>query len=542
MRTIPAAMTWELLAQGRWLLPASALGMLALPMLVLGILRSASGLDPHEESTYVLLFLFATANIFAVVTTLLAIVYQSARQMFPQPATAATLVSGRLLPAASLLALDVVCWSALLNALFQLDWPILEPAIFACAMLTASFAVLWVCYGSHWMIFGFTIVAAIFGYWMKSHCGAIFGMPSLGWWCAACGSQLRNSWSPMGLAEGAALAGASIAFHRMAIAGFARARRGEPPLSLGIVAWLNSLLERRLTAAATFPSHLAAQRWYFRRQMWIAPAAVLCVSLPGIVVWGFASGDPAELVGGFAFGCWGICIAAALGGVILGSLGSKSDVVLGQFLATRPIPTGEMARELLRTSALSCGLAWLVWALLFAVLLGVLLVAGHAPAEILPQEFNYKYLAAAIVVSWGVMGCVMTIALAGRAQLVFRAMLAVGAVIVLGIPAGKYALTPTAANRLYDAVVLMTCMAVVGGTIWSLWLANKRELITRRAVGLSVVAWAALASCAALAIPFGPTPSLLHWLFSWLLLFGSTALIVAPIAAAPLALAWNRTR
>ncbi len=501
-------------------------------MLVLGSLSSVSSLDPHDESTYILLFLFAQANIFAVVTAMLALTYQSTPQTFPQPATAATLVNGRLLPAAGVLTLDVVCWSSLLHGLFRIDWPIWEPALFACATLTASFAVLWFCYGSRWMIFGFTTVAALFGYWMKSHFGPIFGMPT-------------HAWSPMGLAEGAALAGVSLAFYRLAIVGFARARRGEPALSIGVVAWLNSLPERRVSSATLFASSLAAQRWYFRRQMWIAPAAVLSVSLPAIVVWGFASGDPAELVSGLAFGSWGICIAAMLGGVMLGALGPKGDVVLGQFLATRPLSTREMARELLRIAAESCALAWLAWGLVFVVVLSVLLVLGSAPAEMLPKEFTLKFLAAAIIASWGVMSCVMTIALSGRAPLVFRAMLAIGGAIVLYVLAAKYALTPQAADRLHGLVASLICMAVIGGAIWVLLLALKRELITRRAAGITVIAWVALMFWGAATLPFGPTSGLLHWLFSWQLHFAVAALAVAtvaPIAAVPLALAWNRTR
>jgi hypothetical protein len=529
MKSITSAMAWELLASGRWALAASGVGMVAIPVLVMTSLASIARLDPQDQTLHTLHLLFMQANIVGGIVTLLGLAYQSTRPLFPQPATSSALTRGRMLPAAGLLAAQVILWSVAINVACRLDWPVWEPALFAVATLTASFAVLWCCYGSHWMILGLIMVAAIFGYWTKSHFGSMFDMP-------------KHAWSPMGVGEGVALLGITLASYWLAVVGFARTRRGEPPLSLGIVAWLNALPERRLSAAAVFASSLAAQRWYFRRHMWIAPAAVLGGSLPSIVLWGIVSGDLQPLMAGFAVSCWGLCAVTFIAGLILGSLGTKGDVVLGQFLATRPLTTAEMARELLRTAAIGCLLAWVVWGILFGIVFFMSWMLRYAPAEMLPKEFNVGFLAAAIVVSWGVMGCVMTIALAGRAQLVFRAMLAFGAVIVLGIPAGKYALTPLAADRLYGAIVSMTCMAVVGGTIWSLWLANKRELITRRAVGLSVVAWAALASCAALAIPFGPTPSLLHWLFSWLLLFGSTALIVAPIAAAPLALAWNRTR
>ena len=525
MRSIPAAMTWELLRGGRWIIPANALGTLALPMLVLSSLSSVSSLDPHDESTYILLFLFAQANIFAVVTAMLALTYQSTPQIFLQPATAATLVNGRLLPAAVVLTLDVVCWSALLNVLFRIDWPIWEPALFACATLTAAFAVLWFCYGSHWMIFGFTTVAALFGYWVKSHFGPMFGMPS-------------HAWTPMGLVEGAALAGVSFAFYRLAIAGLARARRGEPALSLGIVAWLNSLPERRVSSATLFASSLAAQRWYFRRQLWIAPVAVLSGSLIGMLIWAFASGDQRELVNGFALGCWCLCIATMLGGVVLGALGSKGDVVLGQFLATRPLSTREMARELLRIAAESCALAWLAWGLVFVVVLSVLLVLGHAPAEMLSKEFTLKFLAAAIIASWGVMSCVMTIALTGRAPLVFRAILAIGAIVVVGMPATKYALTPNAHAWLMSGGAMFVGAGFTVGTIAIFAVALRRRLISPPVLWATIGCWLLM-----LAIVISATSgSEQLTLAAAFMLYGSLALAVAPLAAAPLALAWNRTR
>jgi hypothetical protein len=529
MKSITTAMTWELLASGRWPLAATGVGMVAIPLLVMTSLFSVARLDAQDATLHTLHLLFMQTNIVGGVVTLLGLAYQSTRPLFPQPAASSTLAGGRLIPAAALLAVQVILWSVAINAACRLNWPVWEPAVLAVAGLTSSFAVMWFCYGSRWMILGLTVVAAIFGFWIKSHFGPLFGMP-------------RHAWSPMGIAEGAALGAMTLGAYWLAVVGFARARRGEAPLSLGVVAWLNSFLDRRVSGATRFASPLAAQRWYFQRNIWVAPAVVIGVSLTGIVIWGFASSDLKDLVSGLTLGCWGLVIAAGLGGMILGSLGSKGEVVLGQFLATRPLSTADMSRELLRTAAVSCVLAWVAWGILLAVSLGVVLVRGYPPTEMLPKEFTLNFIGAAIVASWGAMGCVTAIALVGRPQLVFRSILAISGVIVLYVLASKYALTPLAADRLYGLLVALVSMAVIGGTIWLLFSAERRELVSRQAVALAAVAWLMLAFWGSATIPLEPTSSSLQWLFAQAMVVALTALAVAPIAAAPMALASNRTR
>ncbi|MBA4107286.1 MAG: hypothetical protein C0485_16190 [Pirellula sp.] len=529
MRSISTAMTWELLVSGRLALAATGLSMAAVPILVMTSLFSVARLDPQDETIHMLHLLFMQTNIFAGIVVMLGLVHQSTRPLFPQPATSRTLANGRLFPAASLLTLQVLLWTATLNAVLRINWPVWEPAIFAVAALTASFAVLWLFHGSYWMILGLTFVAALFSFWVKSHFGPIFGMP-------------RHAWSPMGPIEGIALAGVALAFHQLAVAGFARARRGEPPLSLGIAAWLNSLPEWRKRVMAPFATSDAAQRWYFQRRVWITPVAVLSVCLMALVIWGFASGDSRELVNGFAFGSWGLCCAAALGGVILGSIGSKDDVVIGQFLATRPITSGDMARELLHTAALSWAFAWLTWAILFALILCALQVLGYAPVSLIPKEFNFRTFAAALLTSWGLMGNFATVALMGRARLVYRVLLGISTAVVVGILMTKYALTPLAADRLYGGLLSALGLASVAGTSWSLYAAQKRRLITPRIAWLAVASWGALTAFTFYAIPTVEMSNIGHWLFLGLLLIGSLALVVAPLATAPLALAWNRTR
>ena len=48
MRSLPAALTWEVLHRGRWALLASFAGVLLFPLLIFGALKRDGALDPSE--------------------------------------------------------------------------------------------------------------------------------------------------------------------------------------------------------------------------------------------------------------------------------------------------------------------------------------------------------------------------------------------------------------------------------------------------------------------------------------------------------------
>src|SRR5690606_22802347 len=131
MRSITSAMSWELLASGRWPLAATGVGMVAIPVLVMTSLASIARLDPQDQTLHTLHLLFMQTNIVGGIVTLLGLAYQSTRPLFPQPATAGALVRGRLIPAAGLLAAQVILWSVAINVASRLRWPVWEPAVFA---------------------------------------------------------------------------------------------------------------------------------------------------------------------------------------------------------------------------------------------------------------------------------------------------------------------------------------------------------------------------------------------------------------------------
>lgn len=521
MRTIPDAMAWDLWRRGRWTLVAIALAMLTLPMLILWLIGGALGRD----ESHLLNFLFVQTVLVTGVGSLLAINMQNARRLYPYPATSATLLIGQLFPSALLLATGVALWTLTVNFAFDLQWAVWEPALFAFVTLVAAYCAMWLGMGSLWMIPLLAVVAGVFGSWMKWHFGPLFGDPA-------------HAWSPITMGEAFALAAATAFSYRGALVGLARARRGEPPISVGVVKWLESLADRTPLADAPFRSAAAAQTWYFQQRAWVAPISALSFITIALVIWTLVSRDVEELVKAFANGCWFLAIPAVLGGIVLGSIGSRDDVVMGQFLATRPITSLDLSRRLLLVAAKYLALMWVSWGVAFLAILLILRLAGHAPWTYLPPEFRWQSVVGAMLLSWVVMATLISVALIGRARLVSQCVVGFCLGYVALMLLAKYALIYEAREALMNGLIGATGLAFTAITVAGLVAARKRGLLEAPVTAATIAMWIVLVAATMLALP--SDVELARSTAS--LLYGSLALAVAPIALAPLAMAWNRTR
>ena len=100
------------------------------------------------------------------------------------------------------------------------------------------------------------------------------------------------------------------------------------------------------------------------------------------------------------------------------------------------------------------------------------------------------------------------------------------------------ALSLPAQESFREGACAVSGLVFVLGTISAFAFARRRTLVGWPTLGASLAAWIAL--CVAAALVW--TPATLERLTIYLLLIGGFALAVAPLATAPLALAWNRTR
>jgi hypothetical protein len=524
MNSIPAALAWETFDRGRWSLPAAALGALAFPVLVLSALSQEGALNPVDHSMLIMHLVMVQMNLLIFGSPLAASAWKMSR-LYPYPASSATLITWRLIPIMVATFVETVAWTAALNLLFDLDWPLWGPALLSSVTIAAVLAAAWLSAGSRWIIFALTVLATVLSLWFKSRYGGMFSNPI-------------HHWSNVTPGEIFTMLAATGVVWLIAVTGLARSRRGEPPFSLGVIAWLDRLLDRAPSAARAFRSPAHAQFWYHWRHGWLAPGMAIAFVIAGLVFWLFSNRNPHDLVEGVFGGVAFLMCAAFVGGIALADVSSGRDTITGQFLATRPMTPAAQARIILRAAAASMLLAWAVWAVAAALAYGVCAALGAWPSPLVPKDQDWRQIPAAFVGSWICASNVAAAVLAGRPRGLVRIIAGViGAYIVIVFTA-TFALSSHAQQQLGLTLGVAFGIACLLGTIAAFVAARRRALVDTTTAWAALAVWAALVVAAVLALPATiPAPRT-----AYIMLVGVLALAVAPLAAAPLALAWNRHR
>jgi hypothetical protein len=149
MQSIPLALTWEMLHRGRWTLTAAALGATAFPLIILAALWREGGVDPSHPSMLIMHMVLMQLNTFIFGVAVLGAQGNPSR-LYTFPSPNAAIVTWHMLPAMAIMAIEAVASTALLNALFGLNWPLWAPALFVAVLLAAVQAVLWLTEKSIW--------------------------------------------------------------------------------------------------------------------------------------------------------------------------------------------------------------------------------------------------------------------------------------------------------------------------------------------------------------------------------------------------------
>jgi hypothetical protein len=273
----------------------------------------------------------------------------------------------------------------------------------------------------------------------------------------------------------------------------------------------------------------------------VAPGIVAGALVVGLIISGVAwllGHFRAEALVEGAYAYMLVVIAAAImAGVALGNIGPKGDLVIGQFLATRPLTCSELASTILRAAALSLALAWAVWAAAWLAAFGL----GHAlsdrPLALVPRDQDWRYILLAVVASWITTGVISSATLTGHSRPLGQLFIVTVFGWIAFVFFAKYALEPSVAEQAHRAVALLASFACLAGTLWAFVAARRRGLINASLAWAALAAWAALVVAAAMlarseavSVP------------GYVALVSILALAVLPLAAAPLALAWNRHR
>jgi hypothetical protein len=525
MRSIPQAMIWELWRRGKWHILAGVLGANVLPVLLFTVLRHDGAVDQRDASQLVMQMILLQMNVFIFAAAMFS-AQGSLSSLYALPVTTTTLVTWRLLPMSLAVGLESAASSAALNAVFGLDWPIWGPALFGAASVAAVAAALWFTENSGWLFPGFVLVSGSLGLWHKARYGDVLSKPTY-------------MWQGVTFPEVLTMLAVAVFAYCVAGVGVARLRRGERLPSLGIIAWLDRLLDPVPYAGLPFQSAAQAQSWFEWRKKGLAMPAMVVFGLTfAITLWLIVNRDVHELLHGLLVGGGMLSVAALIGGMIIGNCGpDDANYEMGTFLASRPMITIDMARIILSAAAKSVVLAWLLWAAAFlAVYLILLATQGQPPT--LPREINGWYFPAVLIGAWAVTGVLTTAGLAGRSRLfliVFCGLVA--SYIGLSLFA-KLALAREAREQFLQGTLAVSAMLAILMTVWAFAAARRRKLIGWPTVFAAGSLWAALAALLLIADIWHvwQRPAL------FIALSGICALAFAPLAAAPLALVWNRNR
>jgi len=209
---------------------------------------------------------------------------------------------------------------------------------------------------------------------------------------------------------------------------------------------------------------------------------------------------------------------------------------------------------ILRPGAVGLFAAWLIYIAAASFMVGWYFMVGQGDAIPLDSyhtarrvvlELGYAHtallVAAGIFVVWGAMGLGASMTLMGRPWLLWVfwfAICSIGPALVALDTLHALNLIPFSVLPLVRSLPWTIGMCCLIGTALAFFAARRRHLIALRTLCLGPALWLLLCICVgSVWLPRdNPAPSAI------VLAMGLLALPAAPLAAAPLALAWNRHR
>ncbi len=526
MRSIPLAMTWEFWQRGKWRFLAAVLASTAFPGILFGVIATEGALalhDPGILNMHVMLMLMNGVGFgFAVMQA-----QGSLSRLYVLPVSTFALVAGRLPPGMAATVLMSAASTTLLNALLGLGWPIWGPAFFMAVFLAAMQAVLWLTEKSVGEHFAFAFVVTTLGLWYHSRYGAPFSKPTRLWLEVRPGDAL-------------VMLAVTVCAFGVAWVGLTRDRCGEAPTSAKVREWAERVFEPAPAAGQPFRSAAAAQFWFeWRQKGHLLPSATAVIMAACLGWWLIYSRVPQELLDGCVL-C-GVVLLTAGGtvvGVLTGNTGpSDGNSEMGQFLATRPMPDADLAHPILTTAGKNVLISWSLWAVVFLTAYAIIQVSPVLPRPALSNRLEWWYFPATLLGLWTTVTLVALLVLLGHGRLVLIVCI-VGISLFVGILLLKYALSREAHLALMRGLRFVVGATFVLGTAAVFITARRRSLIVAKTVYVAFAGWLLL--CTQVGIDRSLHPDR-PWCDSAFVL-GVLALAVAPFAAAPLALAWNRHR
>lgn len=526
MRSIPLAIIWETLRRGRWFL---TLGLLVANLLPILIFNGLGRLDLFELDEFTQRVLHSTLiqiNMFTFGAAILAAQGPPSR-LHALPVTASTIAAWQMIPAMFLVGLEMLLSVGFLNAFYHASWPVWGPTLFVAVTIVAIQATLWFLERTAWLPVGLMFVTGGLGAWYF-------------WRYSAISLRSNRPLIEASAVEVILLLLVAIASYFAGVAGIARNRCGEEIKPLGIVAWIERLFDVTPVFSPPFKSREDAQFWLEWTLKGFGLPVIVIFGVPiAIACWLIGSRNPTDLVNAFINGGGMLSVAGMVMGMVIGNVGPvDSNFQMGHFMATRPVTSSMMAFTILKVAAKSVLSAWLIWLGAFAIVSGILLFSGYMPRPFLPAALRWWYLPATLLGCWTVVGTLTSMLLTGRAKELLQLACGLLAMYIGLVIFANFALPWDARQQLFQGLMITLGIVFVISSVMLFVAARRRHLITTPAVAIAAGAW--ITFCCVVIVEWSghryEPPS------SYILVIGLAALTVVPVAAAPLAISWNRNR
>ena len=538
---IAGTLAWEFFRRGWWRILNAQIAILGVSAIVYVLILRSGPIDPQAGRTlhFVLMCILFVASAGAALATL-----GEPERFYLLPLSNRVLAALVLVPGMLCMATIYLATAASLNRFFDVGWPLCGPAAFLAVALGAIQAASYIA--------GTGRVVRLAGW-------CLVGIPLEAWLCTRYGGgsflSPKMMWTTVTVGEMLTLAAIGAVEFVVVEYGIARNRRGDPAVVSAL--HLPSIQHWR-GASKPFPRFRGAsqaQFWFEWRQKGLILPAIFGVfaafMTAAYLLKNFDNGEYELLHGCFGFGS-AFAPIALVAGLVMGHLDpAAANPECGSFVATRPATNAALARAGLMTEAVSLVATWGLWS---AAMLGttLLLYVIQGPEPVLDLWTDHGKFAASVarlgywyaaflggivlLVAWTPLAIASALVLTGRQRLLLTAVTAIVPVLLLCLYVAE---SRTDSGTVADRVrQYMLGAGALLGTIWLFAAAHRRRQIGAPVCAAAFGGWLGLCSLSGgVCLILGATdPAFLA------LVAGLLALPLAPLAAAPLALSWNRHR
>lgn len=503
-------------------------GAFSLPLLILGALKAKGALLVEDSGMILIHFTFAQVMGMCFGASVLHAAGAPSR-LYVLPLSNRAIMLIQMVPATLMVMGQTVFSVWVLNLIFGLDWPLLGNAL-AFGMIFANFqSVMTLFQKSALMLPAMVVTLTLESFWVKSRHGPIFSLPTHYWTTVT-----PLEWLVFGMVM--------LLSYALGIYAIMRSRCGNE-IQTKLLVHLSNLVGNLFgRTPRVFRNAFQAQSWYeWNLKGFVFPIIVGAVVLVTPLVWYFSGRTITDLLEALRAEGWMMSAAAMVAGLLIGNMGlSDASLGMGQFLGTKPLATVPWARILLRTASKSLSLGVLIWAVVYLLVWAgrELVGEGHAP-----EPFVWWHFPAMVLSAWAAMTFALCVSLTGRTiHMKILGGIYCGWLISMMLM-GNF--TPKWVAELFYFCALSGCgIALFLLTIGFWGVALRRNMVERHHALLAGLVVAGLIGLAAWQFAHGVgLPANNQGLTPYFLLVsGVLSVVVFPFAAAPLALAWNRTR